>query len=450
MLLTILGKQQKEALDLILKFIESKEISFTLSGYAGTGKTYLTKILIEKLKELNYHCEICAPTHKAKLVIEKFTGLKGNTLHKLLSLSPNLQLMELDFNDLQFLIPKNLNTFPSNSIIICDEASMINDDLYDLLVEKSHDFSCKIIFVCDDKQLKPVNSEELSKVFKNCNKYQLTEIFRQENGSALQDILEENRIRFINKFTNKLSDKGSVYVYSKPLDFLNKAIDNFKTAIENKDILETKILSYTNDRVKIFNDNCHNKLFSEEEYSVGEFLTCYDSFSNKYYDFYNGMDYIIKSIKQVKVDIPAIGVYPGYKLVVIDVSENVELSFKVLSKNISIKNFELIAESIERVRTDAINFKLSNFKYSKELWKLYYKIIESFTTPTDLYYNNRLIRKKTFDYGYAISVHKSQGSSINNVFVDMRSVNFCRDEIEKRQLQYVALSRTKNDIHILQ
>ena len=33
----ILGNQQKEALDLILKFKDSKEICFTLKGYAGCG-----------------------------------------------------------------------------------------------------------------------------------------------------------------------------------------------------------------------------------------------------------------------------------------------------------------------------------------------------------------------------------------------------------------------------
>ena len=42
-----LGNQQQEALDLILKFIKSKKLSFTLSGFAGTGKTFLTKVIID-------------------------------------------------------------------------------------------------------------------------------------------------------------------------------------------------------------------------------------------------------------------------------------------------------------------------------------------------------------------------------------------------------------------
>lgn len=42
-----------------------------------------------------------------------------------------------------------------------------------------------------------------------------------------------------------------------------------------------------------------------------------------------------------------------------------------------------------------------------------------------------------------------QGSSITNVYIDMKDILKCRDEEELRQLQYVAISRTKNNIYIL-
>ena len=74
----------------------------------------------------------------------------------------------------------------------------------------------------------------------------------------------------------------------------------------------------------------------------------------------------------------------------------------------------------------------------------------SFASPIDLYYDNRLIKKKSFGYGYAMTIHRSQGSSINNVFIDMKDVSVCRDKEELRQLQYVGVSRTKTNCHILQ
>ena len=46
-------------------------------------------------------------------------------------------------------------------------------------------------------------------------------------------------------------------------------------------------------------------------------------------------------------------------------------------------------------------------------------------------------------------MHKSQGSSFNTVFVDIANINACSDEKVLRQLQYVAISRTKGDVYLL-
>lgn len=446
-----LGKQQEEALNLILEFINSKKIAFTLSGYAGTGKSFLTKILIEKLDEIGEYYTICAPTHKAKIVIERFTGLQGFTIHKLLSLAPNIQIMDLDFNDLKFLIPKQSNEFPFDSIIICDEASMVNDALYDLMIDRCIKNSCKVIFIGDEAQIKPVNSDYTSKVFSVEDKFYLTEIFRQKEGSALADLLFKSRTEFINWFETKESEFGSLYVTNQPKEFFIHSLDYFKKAIQNQDILETKILSYTNDRVEIFNNKSHNYLFGDKQYAEGEFLTCYDSIEFNYNSFWNGMDYIVSSVpKEIDIYIPNVGEFPGFNLEVYDSSEKKNIDFNILSKELTIKDIKSITGMIETIRTDAIEAKKFKSKQSRELWKQYYQMMNSFTTPFDMYYDNRLIRKKTFDYGYAITLHKSQGSSINNVSIDMKSIGACRDEMEKRQLQYVALSRTKNNVHILQ
>ena len=73
----------------------------------------------------------------------------------------------------------------------------------------------------------------------------------------------------------------------------------------------------------------------------------------------------------------------------------------------------------------------------------------SFLTPVDLVFNGRTIRTKSIDYGYCLSIHKSQGSSFNTILVDMENVFLCKNKQELRQLQYVGLSRTRKDIHML-
>lgn len=447
-----LGIEQAEALNLILKFINSKKIAFSLSGYAGTGKSFLIKALIDELDKLEKGYTLCAPTHKAKTVLERFTGKEGITVHKLLSLSPNINLIDLDFKNLQFLTKVTSNFFPSDSIIICDESSMINDFLFGLLIDRCKSTNTKMIFIGDIKQIKPVNSIQTSKVFEIEDNYFLTEIFRQNHKSALSDILPISREQFIPKFETNICEKGSIYTYSQPRDFFMKSIPYFQKAIENLDILESKILSYTNDRVAYFNIKMVEALFgSKKEYYKFQFITGYENLVFDDYSFWNSMDYIImQEPENIMINIPYVGLYPGYKLILWDSSNKCEQTVNILSRYITDQEIRNLTYTIEKTRLEAIELKQRKSRLSGLKWKAYYNIMNSFTTPIDLYFDNRLIRKKSFDGGYATTIHRSQGSSINNTFIDMKSIDFCRDAQEQRQLQYVALSRSKNNVYILQ
>ena len=43
-----------------------------------------------------------------------------------------------------------------------------------------------------------------------------------------------------------------------------------------------------------------------------------------------------------------------------------------------------------------------------------------------------------------------QGSSYNNVFIDLTNINKCSDDKLRQQLQYVAVSRTRKNAYIYQ
>lgn len=164
------------------------------------------------------------------------------------------------------------------------------------------------------------------------------------------------------------------------------------------------------------------------------------------------MDYIIVDPpKKTDIGIPGFLTLPGYELTLYDSVYKSSCPILILSRDISNDYLQALASLIEEIRLRAINLKSSGrFQLASKMWREYYELIGSFTTPVDLYLDNRLIRKKSFDYGYACSAHKSQGSSFGEVFVDMRNINLCRDKDERRQLQYVALSRTRKDVHLLQ
>jgi hypothetical protein len=56
--------------------------------------------------------------------------------------------------------------------------------------------------------------------------------------------------------------------------------------------------------------------------------------------------------------------------------------------------------------------------------------------------------KKTLDYGYAHTIHKSQGGTYNRVLVLADTIDSFKDEATKQQLKYVAMSRASEMVYI--
>ena len=94
----------------------------------------------------------------------------------------------------------------------------------------------------------------------------------------------------------------------------------------------------------------------------------------------------------------------------------------------------MLAAEVEGIRVKALN---STGKRKSMFWSMYFRLTETFVLPLDLYYEGRMVMKKGLDYGYAITVHKSQGSSISKTFVDLRDIRKqkIRDKINNRYIK---------------
>lgn len=446
----ILSEDQQMALTKMEDFILSKENVLVLSGAAGSGKTHILKEYILYLDSLDYQFILCAPTHRAKLVLEQATGYDSITIHKLLALAPNIEVYNLDYKDLKFY-SAGFDILPRNGIVIIDEASMINDHIYKLLDEYSTKQNCKILYISDFKQLAPIN-ESLSKVASCKNKISLTKIHRQAEDNPIMPVLTKLRSTSIKHFENI---ENAINVYNDAKSFILASIPYFKNAILTQNINDVKILAYRNMRVQEYNKVIRKALFREEsknQYNKGEILTGYENFKYNEVQYYNSMDYIITDVSPlINKQIPGVFVLPGYNVEIYDPFYDKKSVVFILSKDISEDVLYSIGSIIENVRIKALqNKQIGNTRAASKYWRQYFMIMNSFATPFNIVYDNRVIKSKTFDYGYAISTHKSQGSSINNVFVDISDINSCRDTNVIRQLQYVALSRTRNKVFLLQ
>ena len=444
----ILSDEQQNAVDYIKNWIlHKKEYACVLSGCAGTGKSTVVRFILNFLQQERIKYCLTAPTHKAALVLQSMTDQNVLTLHSLLALSPKLDILELDFKELEFNSNPTKN-IPNEGVIICDEASMINDELFKFIEEKCAEHNAKVLYVGDKKQLAPVNSFGYSKVWKLKNFIELTHIFRQDNESALTPLLVDLRKHYLTNFNLDVREKGSTFVTTDARKFLDSILEHYKKAIHKSDILYTKVLAYTNERVRLYNELIHKSIFGKEnQYAKFEFLTAYDNFEYNSISYENGMDYIIvDDPKNAHIFIPNVGSFPGYSVELYNSFTKETGIVNIIDKNMDKQYIDLLAFKIEDYRTRAITTKDKRLKGM--YWKYYFQIMNSFAAPFDIYYDNRLIRKKSIDYGYAVTVHKSQSSSITNVFVDMKDLFKQRNAEELRQLQYVALSRARKDVYI--
>jgi hypothetical protein len=53
------------------------------------------------------------------------------------------------------------------------------------------------------------------------------------------------------------------------------------------------------------------------------------------------------------------------------------------------------------------------------------------------------------DYIYAMTTHKAQGTTVQNVFVVERDMNLNQDVIERNKLKYTAFTRASRELHVL-
>ena len=144
-------KGQQEALTLLSEwekldiYANPDDSIFTLSGAAGTGKTTVVQEIIRMFKD-KYKIIVSAPTHKAKEVIGEITNLRAETIHSLLGLRPNIDLETFDPNNptYQQLVEERIS---SADIHIIDECSMINKELFKMLIKKAILYKKRIIFI---------------------------------------------------------------------------------------------------------------------------------------------------------------------------------------------------------------------------------------------------------------------------------------------------------------
>lgn len=426
--------QQIDALNEMDRFMKSNETSMTLSGYAGTGKTSLMEMIAQKGRKQYRPVVFCATTNKAAAVLNERVskaGFKAATLNKVFGISVEVDSKSNTYNARNLVnVLKDADITPGTTVII-DEASMINEENYGILNNIAKQNDLKIIYVGDSAQLVPVGEDKISKVFRNGEGkvITLTQVERTDDNAILKEATElrnGNPLSGISSFNDK--GEGVAYISPNHQDEINNIVAHYVKGLKHNSNY-FRILAFTNKAVSAYNNQVRELLgYTSPIPQVGEPMTGYANWGydwkTKSYRFINSESYKVSKVdKSHKI---TTNLNDGTAVTM----EVIPLTLEDSLGNIDTFNFIDIKSNPSNLQAA---IQLANEK--KMLWaeakhavgrdakaKIYQRInfIDNFLFVNDNIEdsNHNLLQAKTIDFGYAMTVHKSQGSTFTNVLMD--------------------------------
>lgn len=456
-------QDQKDALNNMLLWSERKikkeeDLLYTLDGAAGTGKTTIVKAFLQGLNLRASKVAVTAPTHKAKKVIQDATDYNSQTIQKLLGLRPDINMDDFDINKPVFN-PIGEDEIQYYKYVIIDESSMLNKEAFKLIKERALKYNVKIVFLGDALQLPPIN-EKISKVFSSVEyKSTLTTIIRQGDNNPMTNILKmlrtdveygtDNGIKKLIELQEEvIDDKGFKCLSNKikegfgEVSFGAELLPYYYSSEYEVNKNFIKFLSYTNDSIEIWSEALRKQILKEKANNIinpKEVLTGYNSITDNRTNsliIENSEDYIVMSV-----------------------SEGVS-SFGIKGFDVTLENSNKFERHVFIVdHTDITLFKricIEKLNIAKQkrggYWRAFYAFKNTHLLLKSIAINDNLpitkwgnlLCKKDLYYGYGCTVHKSQGSTYDNVAINLQNLYKNYDISERARLLYVAFSRARN------
>ena len=483
---------------------------YLLKGSAGTGKSTLISHILKEEEFREKKIVFSATTNKAVSILQTMTADKYQgmevvyfSIHKLLKIKRKI---DKDGKE-QFVTNidrENRNQKKSKSIyyydiIVIDESSMINRDLMRSLHSVLSKIKGKIVFLGDLAQLPPVNEITSSVFTYEIPQYELREIMRY--GGNL--VLLANKCRkLVFHHDTKISfrDFKDKYIrtYKNSDLWLQKYLKDIQKILikENFSLEQLPIfLAYTNYRCDEINKKVRRLLFEniEAKYMSGEIII----FNNFYYRPITGKKYYTS--QKMKVLQCVTGTYSltnfisnlfeiigkrwtevqkeiefpeDLSFTLTDLELDYESKFMKIFNNLTEMELahqiltlqdgseiwvlekqkkDFLDQEIEKVRTQLIKTKKYYLaKYGKPEKIIRNWIMEMMVIVWEQLYHDILDIFADISYGYCITTHKSQGSTFNNIYVDLKNIIKKNSNVEESyRCLYTALTRTSKKVNLL-
>ncbi len=371
-----------------------------LTGGAGVGKTTITREIIAEYEAEAKKVAKLASTGMAATLIG------GQTLHSFLDLGIASDMQELQKNG-KFEIKKKIKKLiGAMELIVIDEVSMVSDALFEMIELRltQGEFSGSLLLVGDFLQLPPVvrGYGEVKYAFEsaswqnfNFETVELTHVYRTDD-SAFIELL--HAVRF-GQIDENVHNRLNAFIKPLPNDLSQFSFlfgKNLSASHHNKKELE----------------HIEGELFTKEAQIIKHQKTTSDKEVERFMD-----DARIDKNLELKIGAPVLfsrnawNYFNGERGVVV----NVDASYVYVEKS------------------DGKVVKLESVAQSKSLWRE-----KTLKGKKEMVEENLFsVYQYPIKLAFAITIHKSQGMSIEDLIIDT-------NEIFAPSQFYVALSRASN------
>jgi ATP-dependent exoDNAse (exonuclease V) alpha subunit len=399
-----LTDDQQAAYAALVALVTSDQQSLVISGAAGCGKTTLINTFLNEwptiCKLMNgsfqeYEPVLTATTNKAADALSSATGRETYTIHRYLG----LRVESTGFKETKLVSTGKAR--PHNMLLIIDEASFVDHVLFNEIRERTE--SCKVVYLGDPMQLRPVKETETPVFDYGFPTVELNQIVRQSDGSPIQTLSRSLREFVAGKPLPNAGVNG-VDILHLPQDQFEAAfIEDCKKHRGNA----VRALAWTNQAAIRYNSIVAEAMSGKPEIKAGDTVVV-----NKQIKLSRNMRLPTDSTVFIK-----------------ELGEWVIDEYGIQSRLVHLGN----------------GYTTRQAKSMKAVDKL---IKETYANPNNNSVSPLVLENTYADLRlmYASTVNKSQGSTYDIVYIDLNDISKCRDADQVRRMLYVAVSRAKHKV----
>lgn len=419
-MITLSNSQQDVVEGFTAFLLDDDQKEMVITGAAGTGKSFLVKYLAEtahkqialvNVLEPNrspFYLHFTATTNKATDVLRSMVGGDVPTIHSLLGLRVHNDIRTGKTELRQKGEIEDLN----EAIVFVDEASMVNQELLNWIRRAQADFvNCKFVYIGDSYQLPPVK-EEICAVFssKKTSVFTLKEIQRQVAGSPIitlstkyRDSLDDHTL----EWPIISNDNGTIIMHDKKETFFEAIKQAYTQPHEANDY---KVIAWSNDRVREYNKWIRRLRGMKGQFAVGEVVV-----TNK------------PLMRRKSIVAPTDTMHT-----ILDVSSTTVEGVRGYDIQLAPSGVTFFQPADWNDTKPLLKKHVKEAKQTNN-WAAYFHIKESWVDLRPI---------------HASTVHKAQGSTYREVFVDLGNIGKNNKWREVARLAYVAITRASTRVHV--